>query len=311
MISEKPSSIELSEEDRKLLEKWQNMQKVATHNGKAIVAEKTDTVVMQNTDSVTQSVANIFIRPPDTSLKSTLTKPAEVIQQNPSANLQGQASIPVQVLPVSQGLHNSGSFPNTRNPVSLLISQSNVTSTVSTQPAVTLGTSTVSTGNLSLALSEGSGNALTSNVAESQPFMSVPFGSYTQWPNADNPSVIQLRLPSYTEALQAKTNQSEICLEKSNPAVPLTTVSLPPVVGVKPVLSNEHWPSSELNGANKDESDMRIITKQLRQSNVEDLTLTNTPKGTGGGYGVACDLDLLENVPTEQKLETKYVIEKT
>ena len=298
------TSVELTEEDRKLLEKWQNMQKVASHSGITTVVEKTEPIIMHNTDSVTQSVANIFIKPADTSLQNSLTKPAELIPCAPSVNIQGQAnincSIPVQVLPVSHGLHTGGSFCSTQNPISLLISQSNVTP-ASTQGNAKVGTSTVSSSNLTV--SDGPSNVDTfSDVTGPQPIISVPFASYTAWSDAGNSSTANLQLPSYTEALQARTDQTENWLQKSNPVLPLTNVSMPFIDIMKPG-SNQQWPASERNDTKSDsdmnrktESDMKIIIKQLRQSNVEDLTLINTPKGTGGGYGVACDLDLESSV---------------
>ena len=58
---------------------------------------------------------------------------------------------------------------------------------------------------------------------------------------------------------------------------------------------------SSKGSSNNNTLKVNTLTKMLQKSHVDDLTLTQTPKGTGGGYGVGLDLDslLLETLPME------------
>ncbi|ELU10584.1 hypothetical protein CAPTEDRAFT_194051 [Capitella teleta] len=67
-----------------------------------------------------------------------------------------------------------------------------------------------------------------------------------------------------------------------------------PPAAVSSVYSDSNVPlskSEQDKAAGSVTDSLSVITKQFKRSHVEDLTLTQTPKGTGGGYGVGFDIE--------------------
>ena len=58
--------------------------------------------------------------------------------------------------------------------------------------------------------------------------------------------------------------------------------------------------SSLVNGSRSVSDDLRVITSQLMKSHVEDLTLHDTPRGSGAGYGVGCDDLFTTDLPSSE-----------
>ena len=129
--------------------------------------------------------------------------------------------------------------------------------------------------------------------------------------------------PSYPEALQAKMYTSSPPNSVHNNAVlkgtkdgflPFQTYS-PSEDSLKSVYSPEmpfeQASTSSANNPTENGNMLSVITRQMMRSHMDDLTLTKTPKGTGGtGYGVGTDLEsLMEEAAKDLPLD-RYLVHK-
>ena len=122
------------------------------------------------------------------------------------------------------------------------------------------------------------------------------------WPNLAPLAEPVMRLPTYDEAMQARRvpGAGGVTLLGTEDYSLLDNLNFPSVGAEAGSSTSQNPDASHPNAAQQQQQQqgeetspalLDSITKLLMKSHMEDLTLAQTPKGTGGGYGVGLDLD--------------------
>lgn len=340
-VAKKSGGINLTDEDKNLLQRWANMQNVNKNTTQCSDTQPSTVVAHQepngrenttqlNTSSTVQqgnARQTITLQEPFADITTQQPLSQVVIQQPENANIATENSVHI--------VNNvSGKVPvystiTTSNP-SQHHSEKNIPANElhhSYSPLTNPLDSILET--LASHSSNNSNNQCTSSeqFQQSPPLVSTaskPPPSYTEAVTAKLHSTMSpeqpqqlhpftsVSLPNDPSSIETMMLTGNNQIEHNSSAVPFSNQDIIRAMpGSSYVPFQTYSPSDLVIGDNQvvlpsvSGSDgsadgggqlLSVITRQMMKSHVDDLTLTKTPKGTGGGYGVGLDL---ETVMTE------------